>query len=888
VIGHPRAGQSVHQPGRHPPEPRAAGWLRAATEVVVLAVVALTPWAFGGVDPAFELALAAGVALVAVLWAAAVAVEGRLVWVRCPLAMCLAGLTLLGLLQLVPVPPAVHRAVAPGLARLWDDLLPAAPEVVAAGDAPPPAPAARPLTAYPYATRAEVARWLGVFVLFAAVRTRLASTAALRRLSAVMLVNGALLALLGLTQFFSSGRTKLYWRFDADTSVFGPFIYPNHFACYMNLCLALGAGILLSAGGGNQRTEDGGRRTGRSGSGAAAFSPFDVLRSPAQAWASLAVALMLAGLVCSTSRGGVAALAVALAVVLAVRLTAGAAVRRLDLLVVPAVLLVGLLAWVGVRPLEGRLATLWRGEAIGGDVRWEMWRSLLGAVRLAPATGIGYGVLPHVEPALRTRRISLDPEGTTYVIDRAHNDYLDAAVEGGVVRLGLTVALAVLAVRAGVRAVRRHAGRRTGGLAAGALLAVLALALHALIDFQLSTPAIAALAAVVAAHLAALDRDDPTAPPAADPRALTLRLGVPGRVVAAAALLAIGGLLVAQFWQADRVHRLRLAAWRAVRAQPPDDRRAAELLTAATRVAPENAELHVELGQVYLDARQRELARREPSPRDHAGLAAAAVGAGFPLGAAALVGAGAVRDEAAADPRLREAYVRPALREMIRARDLCPLLAKPHMRLAAYAPALARSDPPEAYWARARRLAPFDADLWYFSGVYALRDGRPDDAWAFWRRALELSDKRLAEIVTAAAGRLPTEQLPARVLPDDPALLLTAARRLDTTAARPLLARAVELIDARPRRGWPEERARFHALNRLDRFEDATRAARAALEFKPDDYDLRVEFARFLGEHRAYDEAYKELLYVKRYRPTSSAEFEEFFRLIDRLKNVNR
>src|SRR5437868_5587259 len=86
--------------------------LRWGMEGVILLMVALAPWALGSVDPVFEFALDAGIALLLVLWAAKVAVDGQFVWVRCPVTLCLAGLFLWGALQLVPLPDAILSTVA--------------------------------------------------------------------------------------------------------------------------------------------------------------------------------------------------------------------------------------------------------------------------------------------------------------------------------------------------------------------------------------------------------------------------------------------------------------------------------------------------------------------------------------------------------------------------------------------------------------------------------------------------------------------------------------------------------------------------------------------------------------------------------------------------------
>src|SRR5262249_43784266 len=133
-------------------------------------------------------------------------------------------------------------------ARMYGQFLPAQPEALFEGEelpvvSPPPGST---ISLYPGATQALLLRLLAVFLLFAVVRTNVASAASLRRLSLAALANGVLLAHFGVIQFFSSPRHTIYWSVNAAGPVFGPFVHRNHFAFYMNLCLGLGAGLILN------------------------------------------------------------------------------------------------------------------------------------------------------------------------------------------------------------------------------------------------------------------------------------------------------------------------------------------------------------------------------------------------------------------------------------------------------------------------------------------------------------------------------------------------------------------------------------------------------------------------------------------------------------------
>ena len=105
---------------------------------------------------------------------------------------------------------------------------------------------------------------------------------------------------------------------------------------------------------------------------------------------------------------------------------------------------------------------------------------------------------------------------------------------------------------------------------------------------------------------------------------------------------------------------------------------------------------------------------------------------------------------AARDAEFDRSYLAPSLRHFIAARDLCPLLGKPHARLAAHKDLVPVGDSSEQYMDRVRYLRRFDPEVWYISGLLDLADHRPEQAWANWKRSLELSDGFATEIARRA------------------------------------------------------------------------------------------------------------------------------------------
>ncbi len=549
-------------------------------EGVVLLMVCLSPWAFGAVDPYWEFLLLCSVGVVLALWAAVMLLEGRLTWRKCPVALCLAALYLLGIVQATPLPPTVLASASPAAARLYGRLLPAMPEVLP-GDAArsrPPDPAGSTISLYPGATRRELVRLLAVFLLFAAVRNNLASPGAFRRLAVAATVNGALLSLVALLQYFSSPHQTVYWTFATGAEVFGPFICRNHFPFYVNLCVGLAAGLLVSfrPGAPDGRAEGGWPQTLSA-----------ALHEPRRLWVGLALVLMLAAVALPLSRGGFAALAGAAVLFLVLRLWRSPRFSQLTAAVLVAGAALALLAWFGADRVKARLETVVNGQAARED-RLSLWSRLLPSVAEYPVLGSGYGTFDYLEPLTRTTG-----EDAGYRYEHAHNDYLEALLEGGVVRLALSLLAVGLVFWFGARAFFRGGDGSGGALALGGLFGFAAVVIHSCVDFGLHIPAIAVLTTVVCAQLCgAGDRKAASAAgsPAAPDR-YTFRLLGLAPFAGAAVAVGLGVALAVEGWRASKVEEYRETAAR-LGSAPDMTRRelGVAYLEAAAALAPEYAD----------------------------------------------------------------------------------------------------------------------------------------------------------------------------------------------------------------------------------------------------------------------------------------------------------
>jgi hypothetical protein len=577
-------------------------------EAILLVLVCLAPWAFGAVETEFEFVLHAGVAVLLGLWGVRVLLEWHCRWVKCPVALCLAALLLVGACQLMPLPPRLLGWLSPGTARLYEQLFPTRAEVLPYGETREDVlpSAGSTLSLYPGQTRQELLRLLAVVLLFSVVRHNIASAASLRRLSLVALVNGTLLSWFALLQYFSSGdRNTLYWRFPCGGMVFGPFGCHNHFAFYINLCVGLGIGLLLSSGTGPWAET----RADRASNSLLAWNP---LGNPKALWISVALALMFTGVACSLSRSGLLALVATLGLFGALGFWRWRRLSQWPMVLLSLALALGLLTWLGSSQVRQRLDTLWEGKAFREN-RLPIWAHAWPLVGEFPAWGTGYGTFPYVEPLHR-----VDEANGNAIAGHAENEYLEAIVEGGAVRLALSLLAIGLVYRLGGRAAARPGNPGRAGLALGTLFAFTTLVIHSMGDFGLHIPAIAFLATVVCAQLCTLGdaegRTRYTGPAAAaggrlrtaerpaqssvfSPRTMW-RSSAP----AVAAILAVflGAVLCREGWRSCQVHWLRRAVSRLNPTPGPiSEEQMLASLQEAARLDPASAALQVELALLY-------------------------------------------------------------------------------------------------------------------------------------------------------------------------------------------------------------------------------------------------------------------------------------------------
>ena len=789
--------------------------LRIIAEILVLILVVVTPWCLGSTEPVFVLGIAAGIALLMICWSIALLTDSTTSIRLDRVTIGLLGLIGLGLFQLVPLPGAVIGLVSPQAAELRQELYPA--EMEQLPDDVPPAATQQSLSLYPEETRSTVWQLLLVLMLFLAVRHFVGSTESFKRLAYVCLANGTALAVVGIGQSVSGENHQIYWSIPTNGSVFGPFVNRNHFAMYANLTLGLSIALLIVSLINASRSKE------KSGQYLHRLNRFEqittLFKDPWLLWVSAGTLLILISLLYSLSRGGFLAMLIGLGMILAAgsRTFLEVSFRWMVAVIGMAVGAALFMAAFGYSLVRNRLGTL-QNQDIADNERLTFWSDFLPLADDYLLFGSGYGSFPVLEP---TERSALRVEE---IVPYAHNEYLEAIIEGGLPRLVLTIFIGVMVFRLALRSAKDRTRTLPRCLALGGAFSILTLLMHSIGEFGIHLPAIAVLATVIAGQLCASDDHIHAAKHRTIPLPTTARIGL------AIGLIVLGLLALNEFWSQDQAERHYIAALNAERDGTAlgTDRRVQQL-ESAVKLRPGDAELRQLLGKAYLD--------RADQTSD-------------------------------ANDRIR------AMRAFQDARNLLPLLAASQAQIGLHTNLFRNAEPSINYLERAIRLRPGDAELWYAAGLEYWNARQYDNAWQKWRHSLTLDPERYLEpIVERASQILNDSQLIEKVLPADAHVIMQAGEWLHPESRgkrRRFDLRALEILTDETAILSSKQYLLRAKLRENLRVEGVAADYRSAVLADPgSSITIRLEYIRYLGREKQYDEALKEIGLLVASHPTN-------------------
>jgi O-antigen ligase len=329
----------------------------------------------------------------------------------------------------------------------------------------------------------KIFSYLGAFLL---VINYVDSKRKFLRISVAIVVSGILIAILGIIQKVTEAP-KIYWFWEAlfkkDSSFFGPFVNPNHFAGYMEMVIPVAIGLFIWQWRNLVREQARGVREFLINIGSEKGCKLILF--------SFLILLMVGALFLSSSRAGVISFLGSMIYLLVMVVRREEARRNILIVVVLLISGCSFLVWMGIRPLVEEFSTI---QDISRDYdiqyRFQNWRDSLRLVRDFPLFGVGLEAFPSLFPKYKTSSLQ-------YYYLYLENDYLQLLCEMGILGFGIFLWFVLSFVRALGFWNPKLGGEEVSGIQYiylyGCSTGVIAIMIHSFWDFNMHIPSNAML-----------------------------------------------------------------------------------------------------------------------------------------------------------------------------------------------------------------------------------------------------------------------------------------------------------------------------------------------------------------------------------------------------------
>ena len=325
--------------------------------------------------------------------------------------------------------------------------------------------------------------------LFFITLTLVNSGKRLRYILIVISATGVFQAIYGSLEVLSGLQYSLVFKLPVSHIATGSFVYKNHYANFLLLCLSAAIGYMIAS------------LRVRSGS-----SPRERLRRIVRFWLSnkvlfrIGIIIMVIALVMSRSRMGNSAFFIAMTITATLGLIYFKPRQKSYVVLFISMLVIDILivsSLFGLKQVQQRIEQ----TNLTQESRDEVVTDALPLLSQYGVIGTGGGTFYTVYPQVQSESIQ-------HFYDHAHNEYLQFAIEFGIVGAAIIAMLVLLCAKSALSAMRHRRHPLPRGTAFATVMAFIGMALHSTVDFPLQAPANTAIFIVLLA-LGALSRDIP-------------------------------------------------------------------------------------------------------------------------------------------------------------------------------------------------------------------------------------------------------------------------------------------------------------------------------------------------------------------------------------------
>jgi O-antigen ligase len=307
---------------------------------------------------------------------------------------------------------------------------------------------------------------LAYFCLFICTLILVNDENRIKLLLTTMVAAGTFQAIYGALEILLGVEKSIVFGLDVAKVASGSFVYKNHYANFLMMCLAAGIGLMVTNLQKDQMS-----------------SPKDWMRSIATAMLGnkgiirISLAIMVIALVMSRSRMGNTAFFVSMtivgimALILVQQRSKGLTILIISMFVIDLIIVS---AWFGLDKVQQRLTE----TSLQQESRDEVIRDAIPMVLDYPLTGTGAGSFYSTFPAYKTTDLH-------YFYDHAHNDFLQMTIEYGIPGSSILALLVIFAFYKSVRAMRKRQNSIFKGTSFACCMVIIGMLLHMTVDFPL-------------------------------------------------------------------------------------------------------------------------------------------------------------------------------------------------------------------------------------------------------------------------------------------------------------------------------------------------------------------------------------------------------------------
>jgi len=378
--------------------------------------------------------------------------------VRPPLLVPIALFLAFAVIQIIPVPPGLLKVLSPGTYGIYRETFPHE------GSLP-----WLTLSLYPYSTFLEIIRFIAYMGVYFLTVQIVRDKESIARVTALVLIAGTGIALLGIFQFiFWNGKLLWFRGLSQGGAPFGPYVNRNHFAGLMEMIIPVAAGMLIYLLPSVRNSQ--GMKT-------AVTDFFTHRKVNTSILTGAAAVIMITALFLSLSRGGIIGLSLSMlffGLMLALRNSTRKKGRTIILLFLVILFTVGWFGWGRVLERFEKIRHL----DTSSEFRINNWKDSLNIVAAFPLFGTGLGTYEQIYPRYKT-------VPTQERWEHAHNDYLEAAVELGIPVLVIALYGMGSFYVTMFRILRRRKSLYSRLLGIGGIAGITGIVIHSFTDFNL-------------------------------------------------------------------------------------------------------------------------------------------------------------------------------------------------------------------------------------------------------------------------------------------------------------------------------------------------------------------------------------------------------------------